>query len=385
MRAEAPITLRPDELQRLLESAALSVQDAPRFSDNGKANDNGSGGTSRKDRPMQRVHGPYQHHKKWRVTVIDTETREQTHHGFSSQAEAILGIVKLRRTTERQNGATFTDTVQTYRAHLVQKGNRPRTIETTIYRIGLFFRPWIKPLAMLGDRDAGDLFEALPGAVDSRLNVLNQSRTFMKWAASEKIVGRNPLAELRPGGKRRKGKAQLRIDEARRWLAEALTQGEKDPRALAAAFSLLLGLRASEISARIVRDVDDGCRLLWIPEAKTDRGVRRLNVPEVLRPPLRLLTAERKPDEPLFGNISRHIVRNTVKKICLAVGVPVVTAHGMRGLHATLAVGAGVSGDAVAASLGHSSFEGVTVQHYAEPAAVAAAKQDRSLAALGVA
>lgn len=333
---------------------------------------------------MQRVHGPYQHHKKWRVTVIDTETRAQIHHGFPSQTEAILGAVKLRRVTERQNGATFTDTVHAYRAHLIQKGNRPRTIETTIYRISLFFGPWIKPLAVLTDADAGVLYEALPGAVDSRLNVLNQSRTFMKWAVTEKIIGRNPLAELRPGGKRRKGKPQLRIDEARRWLAEALTRAETNPRALAAAFSLLLGLRASEISARTVRDVDDGCRLLWIPEAKTDRGVRRLNVPEVLRLPLRLLTSQRMPDEPLFGKISRHIVRNTVKKICVAVGVPEVTAHGMRGLHSTLAVGAGVTGDAVAASLGHTSFN-VTVAHYAQPAAVEAAKQDRSLAALGVA
>ena len=41
-------------------------------------------------------------------------------------------------------------------------------------------------------------------------------------------------------------------------------------------------------------------------------------------------------------------------KICKAVGVPRVTAHGMRGLHGTLAVDTGISAHAVAA-LGHES------------------------------
>ena len=34
-----------------------------------------------------------------------------------------------------------------------------------------------------------------------------------------------------------------------------------------------------------------------------------------------------------------------------------MTAHGMRGLHSTLAVDSGITGHAVAAALGHESFE----------------------------
>jgi len=49
--------------------------------------------------------------------------------------------------------------------------------------------------------------------------------------------------------------------------------------------------------------------------------------------------------------------------------VPAVTPHGRRGTHATLAVGAGITGDAVAASLGHENFA-VTAAHYARPEAV---------------
>jgi len=42
-----------------------------------------------------------------------------------------------------------------------------------------------------------------------------------------------------------------------------------------------------------------------------------------------------------------------VQRICRAAKVPEVTAQGMRGLHGTLAVDAGVTSQAVAAALGH--------------------------------
>jgi hypothetical protein len=45
-------------------------------------------------------------------------------------------------------------------------------------------------------------------------------------------------------------------------------------------------------------------------------------------------------------------------------GVPEITAHGMRGLHSTLAVDSGITGHAVAAALGHESFEKTTAESY---------------------
>ena len=58
-----------------------------------------------------------------------------------------------------------------------------------------------------------------------------------------------------------------------------------------------------------------------------------------------------------------------------------VTAHGMRGLHSTLAMEAGVTGHVVAASLGHERVT-TTVQSYAKPEAVAGAQQRRALRVL---
>lgn len=65
----------------------------------------------------------------------------------------------------------------------------------------------------------------------------------------------------------------------------------------------------------------------------------------------------------------------------MAAGVPVVSAHSMRGLHSTLAMEAGVTGAVVAASLGHESVT-TTTQSYAKAEAVTAAQQQRALTVL---
>ena len=106
---------------------------------------------------------------------------------------------------------------------------------------------------------------------------------------------------------------------------------------------------------RVVRDVDDDGKLLWIPDSKTKAGRRTQEVPEVLQPYLLGLVAGREPEALLFGAHWRDWPKAWVKRICKAAKVPVVTAHGMRGLHSTLATDRGISAHAVAAALGHES------------------------------
>lgn len=86
-------------------------------------------------------------------------------------------------------------------------------------------------------------------------------------------------------GKVRHGKEQLRIDEARKWMVEAHRQADAGQAgAVAAMTALVMGMRASEIVSRVVRDLDDGGALLWIPDSKTLAGRRKLQVPEFLQP-----------------------------------------------------------------------------------------------------
>jgi integrase len=148
--------------------------------------------------------------------------------------------------------------------------------------------------------------------------------------------------------------------EARRYIEVALAESSRE--GIAAAMALLMGMRASEITGRQVRDVDDGGRVLWIERAKTRRGDRHLEVPEVLRTPLLELCAGRKSTEPLFGDVDRHWVGYHVRRLCDKASVPVICPHGLRGTQASIAVQAAPI-EHVAAALGQSG-PAVTRRHY---------------------
>jgi integrase len=99
-------------------------------------------------------------------------------------------------------------------------------------------------------------------------------------------------------------------------------------------------------------------------------------IPEVLQPLLRKLADKRGRGERLLGDVNRHRVLRAAQRVCKEADLKVISAHGLRGVHAELAVAAGVTGDIVAASLGHESFN-TTAQHYAGGEAVAGARMAR--------
>lgn len=192
----------------------------------------------------------------------------------------------------------------------------------------------------------------------------------------------NALEEVEGVGRRKHGKPQLRIDEARLWIAQALEHADRgEAGAVAALMTLLMGMRATEIIGRVVRDLDDRGRLLWIPDAKTAKGRRAVQVPEQLRPYLQRLCKDELPTAKVFGEHWRDWSCAWVQRICKQAEVPVVSAHSMRGLHSTLVVESGVSSHAVADALGHESFA-TPAQSYAKPEAIAKAKQRRVMQVL---
>jgi len=308
---------------------------------------------------------------------------------FDTEEEAKEAVTLARREAARECAISLDDALADYEAYLKEKGNRPRTVATTLYRLGVFFRP-IRRQPITALRGAGEkLSRAMTAqdggktlSVDSRMNTVAEAKTFASWLVRKGWLKVNPLAEVVIEGRRKRGKPQLRIDEARRWLDKALELAAGgDDRAVAAAMALVMGLRASEISNRIARDLDDEGRLLWITDAKTAKGNRRLAVPPILQPLLLAIAKTKEPDQLLFGDANRWWVWRQVRLICRLAKVPLVSAHGMRGLHATLAVEAGATGSAVAAALGHESFT-TTARHYAKPEALHQAQQDRVSGAL---
>ncbi|MEP6653473.1 MAG: tyrosine-type recombinase/integrase [Myxococcales bacterium] len=298
----------------------------------------------------------------------------------------------MNRGIKKTQETTIAEAKHSYEGYLRdEKQNKERSYTATLWRLGVFFPDADLSLSALTLQKCAAFYQALrfretkyrkPLAVDSQRNILAEAKTFLNWSVGKGYLRTNLLAGVLGTGKRRHGKPQLRIDEARKWQAKAVQFAEEgEEGAVAALVTLVMGLRAGEVVSRIVRDLDDDGRLLWIPDSKTEAGKRTLQVPELLREYLRELAEGKGQSDWLFGYHDRNWPRKWVVRICKAAGVPRVTAHGMRGLHGTLAVETGLSAHAVAAALGHESIS-TTLQSYAQAGAGAGARQQKVLTVL---
>lgn len=327
--------------------------------------------------------------------------RKRRRRGFTrrTDAEAFLARVRVELDDGIRaigdpivaDGVTIDHAIEAYGRHLAEKGLKPGPNAERKRRLRSFFTDHGALLSDLTPAKCTALYDALRGrlgqhgkplSVDTHRSILAEARMMAKLCVAKRWLRTSPLEGVEGKGKRRHGKPQLRIDEARRWMAKAIELADAgEAGAVAAMTALLLGMRASEITTRVVRDLDDNGRLLWIPDAKTEAGKRTLRVPDLLRPYLQRLAEGRAPDARIFGHHWRDWPREWVRRICGLAEVPVVCAHSMRGLHSTLAMDAGVTGHVVAASLGHEQVS-TTMQSYAKPEAVAGAQQRRTLTVL---
>ena len=349
----------------------------------------------RKEPP--RVVGPYQEKHRWRIVVVEQGKRKSFF--CASREEALKLKADFTKQVALPPSRKLADVLTDWEQDKVRCGAcRPRSAKLQTGRLRLFLRSWLEEeISTLRPRGASSLYEQYTGrrsqttgkpisAATHRFDLWT-AKFFFEWAVGHGYLGANPFEGVKPIGKVRSGKPQLRIEEARRFTETALVYFEEQnqPLALGALLALTMGLRTSEVMDRTVRDLDDGARYLWIDEGKTQNARRHLEVPSVLSPFLLRLAQGKHPDELLFGVSAitgrprpRQAMHRTVQKICQKAGVPLVCTHSLRGLWATLAVKSGAVSHAVAESLGHHSFA-VTQKHYAQPAAIANAATARVL------
>jgi integrase len=388
----ATTALTPDQITALrallaeVDSDSAQDQCGRPLCEIGIAVESSGASPSPKGKTMRRIHGPYPDRNGWRIKVVDRATGKSVSHTYPTEAESRKEVERLRREAAREIGISIDAALVAYEKHVTAKGNRPRSVTSTLERLRSVFAGHEHRLVALDREDAKRIwadYKQRPTrmkkapAIDTQMNTLHETRTFMRWCRKEGwCKTAEPFADIEVVGQRSRGKDQLdRLDDARRWLGTALELGaEGDIGRTAAATALLMGMRASEVTDRLVRDIDDDGRVLVIPHAKTRAGVRRLRIPEVLQPLLAALATNTEQNERLFGpDANRYWLRLAVRRICRSAKTPIIGPHGLRGTHATLAVQAGVTGDAVAAALGHESFA-VTAGHYAKPEAVASAR-----------
>lgn len=395
-----PMTLSEIQaLEILLARAKAQNDNVPSLPDNSIESSGNSDQSIKGDR-MCEIKGPYfdkdRKKKPYRIKVIDTESGKQASHSYVTEAEAIAAIPILERDYLRPIGVTIQDGLRQYAKYLELKGNQPRSIQTTQDRIyslfpdetivtGTLTREYLKGIWETWSNRPSRLTRR-PPAVSSKVAILSECKTFLRWLEGKGwLRSKGMLDGIEVHGVRNRGKLKFAApkDESRKFVDTALKLAKDgDLGALAALTSLIMGMRATEIAEIRAGDFDNGGKELRIPKAKTHAGIRRLTLPDMLRPLYQALAQGKGAGDKLYGaGANRHFILRSVKRLCRASGVTVVSAHGLRGVHAELAVSAGMTGAIIAASLGHENF-GVTERHYAGSSSVADAANSRVLEAL---
>lgn len=357
-------------------------------------------------RSGNRVLGPYPYRDKFRVIVCE-EGGEKVARLFATEKEAYLFKDAVQLELTAQIGRTVAEALSSYEEYMRDvKQNRPSSIRTTMIRLRGFFADSELALTGLTPERCRGYYQNLlgrvsertgePPSVDSQRNTLAEGRTFLNWCIKpQRWLRANPLTDVVGTGRRRHGKPQLRIDEARR-LREVCHEKacDSDDGAVAVLVALLMGLRAQEIVTRTVRDLDDGGCILWVDDneqaefrPKTKASRRPVPVWEELRPYLSERTQGKKPTALLFpaeggGAHWRDWVRKNTRRLCREANVPEVCAHSLRGFAATLGLLSGVPLSQVATSLGHESGT-TTLQSYAAPGTHGALISQQAMAILG--
>ena len=155
--------------------------------------------------------------------------------------------------------------------HLTVKGNKPRTVLTTMYRLRRFFG---KRREAGGDRTEaalpgkklyeesvqGKTKRGQPMSVDSSRNALAEAKTFTGWAVTKRWARANALAEVKGVGKRWRGTPQLTVDEAQGFRAPGALKAIHAPGPFAQELSFATGSERATCRASATRGRSAGPR-----------------------------------------------------------------------------------------------------------------------------
>jgi site-specific recombinase XerD len=217
--------------------------------------------------------------------------------------EAALAMrEKLRAEIHAHVGRTVDEALREYLAALAASGTVTR--EKIVYTLRRFL-PLDEPLSALSPDRAERLYLAETQrtkkngkliAADSHHLFLRRAKHFYKWAVGRRYVEHNPFAEVRPIGRPRRGKPQLRIDEARRVVACALEHARHSLRGLNATLALEAGATAHHVAAALghasfsitARHYADAstvanANLRKVADVLTSQSPQSLGVPELAR------------------------------------------------------------------------------------------------------
>lgn len=344
----------------------------------------------------EKAYGPFQHGNRWRVRLV-IDGRFAGYRYYESESEGKAYVDTFRRVTETK---TIGQVVRDYLEHLARHGGpkkdeplRQSSLDSIRHRLTAFLQLEIedRPLTALTPAFARKLYEARKARgvrVDTLRGELSVAKVFGDWwLVRLKLLKSNPFADIKAEGTRNVGKATLKLDDARTFLACALDECTEE--GLMCALILVLGLRVSELTDRTVDDVNSSPPALNVPRGKTRAAKRLLGLPAPLSDRLLAHIRGKARTDRLFTK-SRYSIHHHVMRLCKAADVPVVCPHGLRGSAATNIVeanGATLAGvessiRAAQAQLGHENA-GITVSTYIAPGTIETATAAAKMRLLG--
>ena len=343
-----------------------------------------------------RISGPFQQSGRWRCRIITSAGRQWAPMGATPQ-EARRLAERALKTTAKQGSLTIRDSIAAYLQNKRKAGWRSSTLVGAQYAVLAYcsgILDW--PVSKLTPQRAQQQYDRLPGntSVATHRAYLSRTKSWARWVVSRGWLRQNPVEAVQGVGRRRRGKTQLSWDEGNRLGATCL--GEASEGATAVLLCLLMGLRASEVVSRVVRDIDREGTYLRVDDnldvgflTKTETSKRPVKIPTRVRPLVAKLADGKSPTEPLFpSEVGRRKCRqwlwDEVRRLCQKAGVPLVCPHSLRGWMATAAVAAGELPEVVAQALGHASSQ-MTLGHYVAPGVAEAAQLERGQAAFAAA
>lgn len=228
--------------------------------------------------------GAYDTEKEAQSARRAVERAVQQQDVWARYAELASAAEEARRQAEALDGGgkTVGELIDEYITYLRDdRGCRKSTYQTAEFKLrGILAQVEHRLAQSITPGDAEGAYRTRTARVRAATHrgELNHVKSLWRWALRRRLVSRDPWAEVEPIGRVRRGKEQLRPDEARtlfeHCLEVATTGGPKErDGAIAALVALLLGLRASEIIGLEARD--GSADELVVAVSKTgDRGDR---------------------------------------------------------------------------------------------------------------
>ena len=343
-----------------------------------------------------RVLGPYwiASIQRWRLVVIHTpgaprpKDRSSTFH-YPIEEEALEAKRELE---QRICNVTIGMAIEAYRVHLAEKETIGHA--ETVRRLKLFFPDHEMLIGRVTPERGRRWYDAFrtrtrgdgePISVAYHRAALINARSLFTFCVDEiRWLRDNPLAKVKGVGKRKSGKRKPTGNELRAWYLFVWARVERgDQAALAVMLQLSLALRSSDVTRRLVRDVDlDGTQLI-IEDGKTEKSNEPRLIPQQLQPHLRKLVAGRDGVEPLFksertdnGHHTDHWLWQSQERFCRLAKVPHFCPHALKGVSGTILAKRG-AGQLVMEHLSHDQ-KSTTYRHYVDREIVEGAQAEQA-------